>query len=149
MDLPYTNSYHESTETMNEGLGMKGRSSMWFTAASVLGVLGLGAIMLWFFLRIYAPQLVGPHREFFSRCDAIALDGAPHAVLNHMRGYVLANRHANRFVDDATLVAEIAPTMDKAGESSFLFYPNLKDTADWCVVYFRDERVVRTVLAPD
>ncbi len=42
-----------------------------------------------------------------------------------------------------------APTLDKAGEPSFLFYPNLKDSTDWCVVYFRDDRVVRTVLAPD
>jgi hypothetical protein len=67
-----------------------------------------------------------------------------------MRGYVFASGVAgNRLVDDALLVNNIAPAADEAGESSFLFYPDFKETANWCVVYFRNDRVVRTVLAPD
>jgi hypothetical protein len=121
------------------------RPSIWIVAACALGVVYFtGSEAKW-----YAPTVFSPHRGFYRRCADIPPGVEPHAVVNAMRGYVLARREGSRIVDDAIVDMAPQPTTDKGGSTVFLFYPNQKDTADWCVVRFREGRVSSVALEPD
>jgi hypothetical protein len=105
--------------------------------------------LLYLALYLAFPTHVGPHRAFFKTCAAIPAGAAIPAVLEQMRGSVFVRRSGVRPVTDALLASNPRPSPDANGESSFLFYPNTIDTADWCIVYFRQDLVTRTVIAPD
>jgi hypothetical protein len=115
-----------------------------------LTVLASGVCFL-LYLALYwvFPTRVGPHRAFFRTCAAIPAGVAIPAVLDRMRGTIFVRRSGVQPVTDALLASNPRPSPDADGESSFLFYPNTIDTADWCIVYFRQDRVTRTVVAPD
>src|SRR5687768_13168593 len=129
---------------------MQNASLRWFkrTILVLLGVVFCTWVGLAFGTML-APTLVGPHRKFFNRCGRIVLGSDSHSVLAVMRGYVLARLEGNRVVDDALVDTRIAPSRDRLGEESYLFYPTGSESANWCVVYFQDGRVVRTALLPD
>lgn len=103
------------------------------------------------FLVLYLtfPTYVGPHRTFFKTCASIPQEASIPAVLDRMRGYIFVKRSGLRPVTDVLLASNPQPTPDTNGEASFLFYPNTSDRADWCVVYFREGLVSRTVISPD
>ena len=118
----------------------------------VLGLAGLASgicPILYQALYLAFPTHVGPHRAFFKTCAAIPEGAAIPAVLDRMRGSVFVRRSGTRPVNDALLASNPRPSPDANGESSFLFYPNTVDAADWCVVYFRQDLVARTLIAPD
>lgn len=89
------------------------------------------------------------NRAFFETCVAIPEKISIPEVLERMRGSTFVRRFGNPRVTDALLASPPRPGPNRNGESSFLFYPNARDTADWCVVYFRQDQVVRTVIDPD
>ena len=89
------------------------------------------------------------HRAFFETCVAIPENASILEVLEWMRGSTFVRSFGDPRVTDALLASPPRPTPNPNGESSFLFYPNARDTADWCVVYFRQDQVVRTVIDPD
>jgi hypothetical protein len=97
----------------------------------------------------YAPTIFSPHRAFYRRCADIPVGVEPHAVLNAMRGYVLARREGALHIDEALVDLGPQPATDKDGSTVFLFYPNQEHTADWCVVRFREGRVASVALEPD
>jgi hypothetical protein len=113
-----------------------------------LGVVVCTWVALTFGIQL-VPKWIGPHREFFNRCDGIVLGSDSRSVLVVMRGYVLARREGNRVVDDALVNTRTTPSRDRLGEESYLFYPADSESANWCVVYFQGGRVVRTALLPD
>jgi hypothetical protein len=91
----------------------------------------------------------GRNRAFFETCVAIPENASIPQVLERMRGSTFVRSFGTPRVTDALLASPPRLIPDRNGESSFLFYPNARDTADWCVVHFRQDRVVRTVIAPD
>jgi hypothetical protein len=119
------------------------------TVKRLLLVIGSVALAGWSVKAWIAPARFSPHRRFFATCDAIEPGAETADVLRSMRGYVLAGRRGNRDVTDAVVQSGARPAPEKDGEASFLFYPNHADIADWCVVYFRNDRVVRKALLPD
>ena len=132
---------------------MKGRCSWalhrpanWLLAACALGVVYVSgrAVANW-----YAPTIFSSHRTFYSRCAEIPVSVEPRAVVDAMRGYVLARREGALNIDDALVDMAPQPTAGKDGRTVFLFYPNQTDTADWCVVRFREGRVSSVALEPD
>jgi hypothetical protein len=126
------------------------RLAMRIAVALGLTVLASGVcLLLYLALSLAFPTSVGPHRAFFKTCAAIPAGAAIPAVLDRMRGSVFVRRSGVRPVTDALLASDPRPSPDANGESSFLFYPNTTDTADWCIVYFRQDLVTRTVIAPD
>ena len=120
-------------------------SATWIVAACALGVVYFtGGAANW-----YAPTIFSPHRVFYRRCADISVGVEPPAVVNAMRGYVLARRDGSLVIDDALVATGPQPTADKDGSAVLLFYPNQTDTADWCVVRFREGRVSSVALEPD
>ena len=95
------------------------------------------------------PTHMGAHHAFFETCVAIPEKSSIPEVLERMRGFTFVRSFGNPRVTDALLASPPRPGPNRNGESSFLFYPNARDTADWCVVYFRQDQVVRTVISPD
>ena len=95
------------------------------------------------------PTHGGRHRAFFETCMAIPEKASILEVLERMQGSTFVRRFGTPRVTDALVASPPRPTPNGSGESSFLFYPNARDTADWCVIYFRQDQVVRTVIAPD
>ena len=91
----------------------------------------------------------GRNRAFFETCAAIPEKASILEVLDRMRGSTFVRSFGTPRVTEALLAAPPRPSPDRNGESSFLFYPNARDTADWCVVYFRQDQVVRTFISPD
>jgi len=124
-------------------------------AKRITAALGLAGLttgfcsLLYYALYLAVPAYVGPHRAFFRTCASIPEKASTSAVLDRMRGYVFVRRSGTRRVTGTLLASNPRPSPDRDGESSFLFYPNTTDTADWCVVYFRQDLVSRTVVAPD
>ena len=97
------------------------------------------------------PLYVGTHREFFLRCRHLQNGSTPAQVLRGMNGYVYAV--SNRTIDDS-VAATAHPSFDRSAsqqgaDSSMVIYPNQQDTADWCVCYFKSNRLVRTRVDPD
>jgi len=41
------------------------------------------------------------------------------------------------------------PAQEYGADSSLLFFPNHRAVADWCVCYFKADRLVRAVVSPD
>jgi hypothetical protein len=95
------------------------------------------------------PAHIGAHHLFFETCAAIPEGASISEVLERMRDSTFVRRFGNPRVTDALLASNPRPTPNRDGEPSFLFNPNARDTADWCVVYFRQDQVVRTMIAPD
>jgi hypothetical protein len=89
------------------------------------------------------------HRAFFETCVAIPEKASIPEVLERMQGSAFVRRFGYPRVTDALLASPPRLAPGRNGESSFLFYPNARDIADWCVVYFRQDRVVRTEIDPD
>ncbi len=96
-----------------------------------------------------APTTVGPHRRFFAACIAIPRGASSDDVLERMRGYVLARRNGDLPVTAALLATRPLPTVRHGSSASFLFYPNVSDTADWCGVDFEQGRANRSWISPD
>jgi hypothetical protein len=97
--------------------------------------------------RFYA----GAHRQFFLRCASLPEGGTVEQTLGAMEGYVLA---ANNEVLDRRLASSHQPAPDPDGrsigaDSSVLILPAKSAHADWCICYFREGRLVETVVAPD
>jgi hypothetical protein len=124
-------------------------TSRTIAVTSLLIVVGSVTFLAWSVTGWIAPASFSPHQRFFATCDATGPGADPVDVLRQMRGYVLASRNGNRDVTDAVVRSGARPTPGPDGEASLLFYPNHADTADWCVVYFRNDRVVRKAILPD
>lgn len=106
------------------------------------------------FLNFFFPGTVlyvGTHRQFFRACRNLPHGAQPAAVLRTMADYVVAE--GERGISEARSGRQ-RPTPDPgagryAADSTMLFYPNPRDTADWCICYFRHDRLTRTILSPD
>ena len=97
------------------------------------------------------PFYPGIHREFFRSCKQLPLGATPPIVLRKMQRHVVAQ--GDRGISDARLGTQ-QPTAHSGArkyhaESTFLLYPNRKDTADWCICYFHENHLVRTIVDPD
>lgn len=122
-----------------------------FPAVLLCGAVAFAALLLFHFRVYLFPTRVGTHREFFRSCGAIKENEAPAGVLARMHGYVLADGRRTRLVTPELASTGLEPTRDASAEaeSTFLFYPATQESAEWCVVYFRNGRVTRTWISPD
>ena len=110
----------------------------------------LAAFLLYGLATVAAPTRIGPHRRFFAACLAMPPGSRPNDVLTRMTGYVLARRTGPDIPVTAVLLAQRpAPTVRSSSVTSFLFYPDASDTADWCGVEFERGLVSRTWISPD
>ena len=113
---------------------------------AVAGLLALPVVGIVFMFRLCLwPTHFGQFRDFFGSCATIQRGASTNQVLEAMRGYLLANRAGDRRVSDKLVAHPPRPSPDRSRDTdaSFLFYPATGESANWCVVYFRNDLVVR------